>query len=345
MTDRNMKLSLCAFSLAFPLSMPVLACSETHVVEAGDSVFSIAETRFGSAAQWNEIAALNTALAKGRLDLKAGQVLQLPCPDEIVARAAGPELFEQGSSGIRIVTGTDFAPFTDLDWPAQGMLTEIVTAAFDHMPDDLPYEITWENDWSQHLYPLVDETKVDMSFPWFRPDCATMPDHGRCVDFHFSEPLVNLVILLFARADDPIKFEEDRDLVGRTLCRPAGYFTHDLERPDRRWLSQGLIDLRRPDTPEGCFELLIRGEVDAVAMNEFQGMQTLAEMGLEADVAPLKQPLSEEALHVVISKKHWRGTTHMYRFDAGLRTLKQTAEYSEIVNRHLAHFWETIEKK
>lgn len=319
------------------------ACDETHIVQTGETVFSVAETRLGGAAYWQEITALNATFQGGTLDVKPGQVLQLPCVDEIVARAAGPEALAPPADRLRIATGTDFAPFTDLDWPAQGMLTEIVTAAFAQAPGAVPYEISWENDWSQHLYPLVDEVRVDMSFPWFRPDCAATPDHARCADFHFSEPLVDLVILLFSRTDAPIKFERDRDLVGRTLCRPAGYFTHDLDRPDRRWLAQGIVDLKRPDTPEGCFELLMQGEVDAVAMNEFLGMRVISELGLGDDVAPMKRPLSEEALHVVISKKHWRGTAHLYRFDAGLRALKQTPEYSDIVNRHLAHFWKTIE--
>ena len=224
------------------------------------------------------------------------------------------------------------------------MLTEIVKAAFDASPAAAPYTLNWENDWSQHLYPLLDETRFDMGFPWFKPDCAATPDHKRCVNFHFSEPLVDLVILLFSNNAAPLKFEKDRDLVGKTLCRPAGYFIHDLDRPGRKWLEQGVVDLKQPDTPEACFEMLIAGAVDAVAMNEFVGVQTMFDLGLEAQVTPLDMPLSEEALHVVISKSHWKGTTHLYRFNAGLRALKQTPKYNEIVNRHLAHFWEKIEK-
>ena len=335
---------LSAVSLVAAGTAPALACIEEYTVAAGDTVFSIAEARLGAAVAWTEIEALNPPLAKGQLDLRVGQALSLPCADEIVARASTVDMAEPPQDMIRLTTGTNYAPFTDLDWPAQGMLTEIVAAALDKTPEALPYSIEWENDWSKHLYPLVDEAQVDMSFPWFRPDCVATPDHERCVDFHFSEPLVDLVILLFARKDAGLTFEDDRDMVGRTLCRPAGYFTHDLDRPDRRWLSQGLITLRQPDTPQECFQLLVDGEVDAVALNEFLGVQTMFDMGLNDDVTPLARPLSEQALHVVISKTHWRGTAHLYRFDAGLRALKQSADYNEIVNRHLAHFWETIEK-
>jgi polar amino acid transport system substrate-binding protein len=45
---------------------------------------------------------------------------------------------------------------------------------------------------------------------------------------------------------------------------------------------------------------------------------------------------------VVITKKHWRGTTHLYRFNAGLAALKQSDRYNEIVSRHLNIFWDRL---
>ena len=86
----------------------------------------------------------------------------------------------------------------------------------------------------------------------------------------------------------------------------------------------------------------MRGEVDAVAVNEFLGVQKMFSLGLTDKVVPLPRPLSVEGLHVVISKTHWRGTTHLYRFNAGLAKLKQTDQYNEIVQRHLALFWDQI---
>jgi polar amino acid transport system substrate-binding protein len=191
--------------------------------------------------------------------------------------------------------------------------------------------------------PRLRAKEFDMGFPWFRPNCEVAGNTDeRCANFHFSDPLVDLVILLFARADAGFTFEQDADLVGRTLCRPEGYFTHDLDRPDRQWLSKGLITLRQPATPDDCFDLLIKGEVDAVALNEFLGVTKMFELGLTNEVVPLQRPLSVEGLHVIISKTHWRGTTHLYRFNAGLAKLKQSDRYNEIVSRHLAMFWDQI---
>ncbi|MEX0309672.1 MAG: transporter substrate-binding domain-containing protein [Tateyamaria sp.] len=330
------------------------ACQPSLVVAPGDTLFSIAEEQLGDLSRWSLIFYNNPDIQGGSLlDLPAGTVLSIPCPNTAPEApiVATPEptvtpdpkpLQTTTEAEIKLVTASNYAPFTDLDWPGQGMLTELVNAAFEATPNPLTYSIEWENDWSKHLFPMLDSKEFDMGFPWFKPDCNGNPGHERCANFHFSDPLVDLVILLFTRSDDPITFETDSDLHGKTLCRPAGYFTHDLDRADRRWISQGLITLKQPASPDDCFRMLVNEEVDAVALNEFLGVQKMFELDLTDRVAPLSRPVSIEGLHVLISKKHWRGTAHLYRFNAGLAKLKQTDRYNEIVSRHLALFWDQI---
>ncbi|WP_299150413.1 transporter substrate-binding domain-containing protein [uncultured Tateyamaria sp.] len=336
-----------------------VACAPSHVVGPGETLFSIAEEQLGDLSRWSLIFYNNPDIQGGSLlELPVGTVLAIPCPDATASTPVAkpepvvvPETFTpdptpllQDEAELRLITASNYAPFTDLDWPGQGMLTELVNAALEETPNPLTYSITWENDWSKHLFPMLDSKEFDMGFPWYKPDCAGNPTHERCANFHFSEPLVDLVILLFSRSDALLPFESDADLMGKTLCRPAGYFTHDLDRADRQWLSQGLITLAQPDSPDACFEMLMAGEVDAVALNEFLGVQKMFELGLTDKVAPLSRPLSVEGLHVLISKKHWRGTAHLYRFNAGLAKLKQTDRYNEIVSRHLALFWDQIKQ-
>ncbi|MEL6464013.1 MAG: transporter substrate-binding domain-containing protein [Pseudomonadota bacterium] len=331
-----------------------MACEPAFTVKEGDTLFSIAEEELGDLSLWSHIFYNNPAVQNGSLlDLPVGTILSIPCPDgaaqgpapaapALIVQADPKPLQQEAEAEIKLVTASNYAPFTDLDWPGQGMLTELVNAAFEATPNPLTYSIEWENDWSKHLFPMLDSKAFDMGFPWFKPDCDGNPSNERCANFHFSDPLVDLVILLFARSDDPLPFEVDSDLHGKTLCRPAGYFTHDLDRADRRWLTDGLVTLKQPPTPDDCFAMLIAGEVDAVALNEFLGVQKMFEMGLTEQVAPLSRPLSVEGLHVLISKTHWRGTAHLYRFNAGLAKLKQSDRYNEIVSRHLALFWDQI---
>lgn len=318
-------------------------CDLLHTVASGDTVFTIAQQYYADHTRWSAIYYGNQDSLGGTLfDLTPGMQLRVPCIDGEDDTADATPLRRDGGAEMVLLTGSDYAPFTDRDWVGEGMVTELVNAALELMPQPVTYEIVWEDDWSQHLFPMLDEQTADMGFPWLRPNCEETPSDERCANFHFSEPLVEMLVMLFVRSDAPIPFTVDADLHGRTLCRPKGYFTHDLERADRQWLTNGLVTLVQADDPDACFELLMLGEVDAVTVNEFLGLTKISELGLTGLVQPLDRPLSIEGLHLVISKRHFRGTAFLYRFNAGLAELKASARYDEIVSRHLGLFWEQV---
>lgn len=327
------------------LSQPVLAqseCSQEHVLKPGETLLSVAEKYYGDRSRWSVIYYANeSALAGNLIDIPEGIRLKVPCIKKISKPDPTPLL--QKDAGIRFLTGSNYAPFTDKNWPGQGMITELINAAMEESPSPVPFSITWEDDWSKHLFPLLDNKEYDMGFPWLKPDCEADPENERCANFHFSDPIFKILVLLYVPFDKPVKFTKDRDLEGKTLCRPKGYFTHDLDRKGRKWLTKKLIKLVQPDSPEDCFNLLVKGKVDAVTLNEFLGWRKIQEMGLKGKVVTAQRPISSESLHVIISKRHWRGTTHLYRFNAGLKKLKQTKRYEEIVSRHLGIFWGGLE--
>lgn len=185
----------------------------------------------------------------------------------------------------------------------------------------------------------------DLGFPRLRPDYEAdpqneHPQNERCVNFHFSDPVFYILVRLYTKADTA--FEFDADVLGTTLCRPSEYFTHDLDSADRQWLANELVPLVQAESPDACFQLLMAGDVDAVTVtvNELLGAAKIKEMGVSSKVEPLTRPVSSQSLHVIISKRRWRGTTNLYRFNAGLEKLKQTARYDENVSRLLDVFWE-----
>ncbi len=334
-------LTLLAFCAA-PLAAQAQSCNTQYMVQGGDTIFSIAETVYGDPEKWTLLYYSNEDLLKSKVfQVTPGDTLFIPC--EAGTQAADATPLQQDNAELKLVTGSNFAPFTHTEWPGQGMVTEVVNAALEAMPDPVTYSVRWENDWSRHLFPLLDEKQFDMGFPWYKPDCISTPDNERCANFHFSDPLVEVLVLLFVREGSGFRYEDDADVIGKTSCRPKGYFTHDLDRPGREWISKGLIRLVQADTPQACFQDLMRGTVDAVTVNVFLGATTIDELGLRGQVLPLDKPLSVEGLHVVISKKHWRGTTHLYRFNAGLAALKESDRYAQIVSKHLGIFWDKLQ--
>lgn len=315
-------------------------CDVTYKVQPGDTLFSIAEQHYEDREKWTLIYYSNQDALGGIDSLAPGLDVYIPCPADHAEPDATP--LRQAGAGMVLLTGGNYAPFVDKSWPGEGMVTELVNAALELSPSPVPYEVVWEGDWGQHLFPLLDDKTYDMGFPWLKPDCTELPENELCARFHFSEPLMDLPIMLFKREDSALIYDSDADIPGRTLCRPAGYFTHDLDRADRRWLSEGKITLVQPDSPEACFEALMQGEVDAVTVNVFLGATKIVTMGLRGRVVPIDRPLSRENLYVVISKTHWRGTTHLYRINAGLEALRESGRYQEIVNKHLEIFWDRL---
>lgn len=338
-----LKVSVTAFArwmLALPLAAlaPNLAsanCDLNYTVQPGDTFYSIAEAHYGDRQHWTLLYYANQNHSGGPAILP-GREIYVPCNASSTTPDATP--LRQDDADLKLLTGNDYAPFTDQGLPGDGMVTELVNAAMELTPSPVSYSLTWVDDWSQHLFPLIDEKKFDMGFPWLKPDCDSDPSNKRCVNFHFSEPLMLMPIMLFARQDNQFKFENDDDILGKSLCRPKGYFTHDLDSADRRWISDNKITFVAGDTPSACFQMVADGTVDAATINLFTGASTILNMGLRNQIVPLEKPVSEQGLHVVISKRHWRGTAHLYRINAGLDALRKDGRYQEIVARHMEHF-------
>lgn len=325
--------------MAAPLSAQI--CNVDYKVQPLDTLFSIAQVHYGDHEKWALIYYANQdQLAGAFLQLKPGTSLHIPCEGGDTTPDATPLL--QADAEMTLLTGGNYAPFTDRNWPGNGLVTELVNAALELAPQPVPYAIAWEDDWSKHLFPLLDNKTYDMGFPWLKPDCDSDPDHERCANFLFSEPLFLLPIMLFKASGSDFVFNSDDDIVGSTLCRPRGYFTHDLDRAGRRWLRDGKITLTQAESPEACFALLVAGKVDAVSVNLFLGAGKIVELGLRDQVEALERPLSEEGLHVIISKRHWRGTTFLYRLNAGLEALRASGRYKDIVSKHLEIFWQKL---
>ncbi len=327
----------------FAAPLQAQTCDTTYTTAEGDTFFSLAETHYGDLEKWSLIYYANQAMSlSAQVAIPAGSELYIPCLPGAEPRADATPL-QRADAELRFLTGSNYAPFTDKTWPGEGLITELVNAIMEETPNPVPYAVEWQDDWSEHLFPLLDEGKYDMGFPWLKPDCAADPANERCANFHFSDPLFEMPIQLFVKADADFVFDSDADVEGKILCRPKGYYTHDLDANGRNWIKEGKITLITPDSPDACFEALLTGEVDAVPENLFLGAAKIKAMGLRGKVKPLERPLSTETLHVIVSKKHWRGTTFLYRINAGLAAAKAKGRYDEIVTRHLAVFMEGLQ--
>jgi len=340
---------------------PVTAqtCGGTYTVGQGDSLSVIADALYKDAGKWTAIHQTNIGAIGADPDaIGVGQQLSISCIDglpvgldsapilpvratvspvqaPLQASVAGPP-----NQKIRIVTGDDFAPFTDRSLENGGLLADVVTVAMQAVVPDGGFGIHWINDWAAHLDPILSENMADMSFPWGRPDCVGDPRQDRCVSYLFSDPMFEYLVPLFVDKDRPVIFAEDADIEGRTLCRPAGLPTDMLDQSGRNWLRDGKVTLVTPRTVAGCFERLVAGDVDAVVINEFTGRAAIKELGLRARVDVVKgRPVSITGLHVMIAKAHPNADALLKTVNDGLGRIQASGQYQAIVNAHMSRIW------
>ncbi len=312
------------------------ACQSQYTVRPNDTIFSIARNNLGDSIHWPLILDSNPELMGTSLvDGQQGMILTIPCmdlPDEVVA-PTNNKLIE-----IKLLTSAHYAPFADQATPNQGLMIELVEAALDAAPSQRDFSITWEDNWSQHLDPLLSQHRFDMGFPWPRPNCDAQPTGTMCQEFIFSEPLISLPINLFVKAEDEQRYQTNTDIVGKSVCRPQGFSTFDLDGSKRGWIRNNKIALVTGVDFADCFNKLHTGNVDAVFANLVVGAKSILNLGLRYKVIALEQPVSEQELYVIVSKQHPQAATYISQFNTGLKTLRDNGNYEELVSRYYNDF-------
>ncbi|MEM6619662.1 MAG: transporter substrate-binding domain-containing protein [Pseudomonadota bacterium] len=335
-------------------------CGGVYRVKSGDSLSLIADGLYKDASKWTAIHQSNIAdIGQNPNRIRVGQELRLACIDGLPVGLEGGTTAAQAAAistqnaarptapvvpatqrALRLLTGDDYAPFTDRSLPNGGLYTDVVDAAMRNNPTGAGYKIYWVNDWAAHLDTLIYDGVVDMGFPWIRPDCDQLPDNWRCNHLVFSEPMFEILVLLFVDKSRPFTFATDNNVNGNRLCRPKGYSKHVFDQNGRNWLKDGKMELVSPLTVANCFEMLVAGEVDAVAMNEFTGRAAVADLDLRDRVDVDATPLTIDGLHVVISKEHPQSGELLALVNDSLKTIKGSGEYQQIIDTHMSRIWE-----
>lgn len=333
-------------------------CGGSYTVQRGDSLSLIADKMYKNAGKWTAIHSNNIAsIGDNPNSIRVGMRLRLSCiegmprgleggqPVEVVARAAAvPLVSVPGTAATRqkinILTGSDFAPFTDKSLPAGGVLAEVVQAAMEAAAPEQGFAVHWVDDWASHHEPLLSNALLDIGFPWFQPDCEAQPDTYRCQNLHFSESMFEVLMLLFVDKNRPMAFNTDADMAGKRLCRPKGYSTFMFDHKGRNWLRDGVIELKVGNTPGDCLEMVLDGQADAAVLNEFLGRQKIAEMGLKGEIEVARgKPISIDGNHMVVHKSHPNGPELLAVFEQGLETIKDNGTYQRIIDEHMTRIW------
>lgn len=347
-------------------------CGAEYTIKEGETLGQIAARVYGDPSQWTVIFYSNQdRLGSNTSLLVPGLSIRLPCigrrsapaqaaPPPTVTQQQSPSTPSASSEGhflissmvhrIEFLTADGYPPYTGRALEHGGMITNLLSSAMNLVKQDakgqLDYGISWVNDWAAHLNPLLLTRAFDVGFPWDKPDCqntAELPVSARfrCERFFFSNPIYEVVTVLYVRNDSRIKSLSTEEIDGTTICRPVGYSVYELDHHGRNWLKDKKIALIRPQTVEECFRLVANGTADGVAVAELVGQSTSRALGLEKQLRSLEPPVALTTLHVVVSKTHPHARTLLYYINTAMGKLRQSGEYDRIIERHLSRYWES----
>jgi polar amino acid transport system substrate-binding protein len=338
-------------ALATTAQAQSLECGATYKVASGDSLSRIADNAYGSASDFQIIYTANSStIGSNPGIILIGMELDIPCLDaDIVASTANADaittikttetLPTPKSDVIRVVAGGNWAPFLSEEQAQGGMLTEIVNVALDNAENDPEYRIDFINDWGAHLQPLISDHRYDFSLAWFQPNCDIVDRLGdgskfRCNNLMWSETLFEQILGYYTRAGEATPASH-KDMMGKTICRPAGYSTFMLEEHN---LVEPNVTMVRAPSPQECFVGLADGSYDVVALAVDTSDGVISSEGLKGKVV-YNEPLSQVlTLHAVISNTNPNAEAYLKTLDDSLLKMKASGEWFNIVRRHLSDF-------
>jgi polar amino acid transport system substrate-binding protein len=357
-------LMLCALSC---IGAQAQTCGMDYIVREGDSLTQIAARAYGKPWQWAIIFYANQDRLGSNASLMVpGLAIRIPClsgegregrSNVATTEATLPPprpaslVLSTMVNRIEFLTADGEAPFTGRSLSNGGMLTHILSTAMNLITEEsrgrFNYGVSWVNDWSAHLSPLLVMRTFDVGFPWSRPDCenALSLDHEsklQCQRFFFSDPLQEVLTLAFVRKDSPIDPSRDDDIIGRTVCRPTKYGIFELDQGGRNWVKDGKITLIRAQSTEECFRLLDAGSVEVVIASDLAARAEISNLGIVDRVRISDRPIAISTLHAIVAKTHPNSRTILYYINTAVGRLKESGDYDRIVEEHLQRFWESV---
>ncbi|MGI9391790.1 MAG: hypothetical protein ACR2O1_17170 [Boseongicola sp.] len=306
-------------------------------VKQGDTLRAITMAAYGHE-QFRMIYGENrTEIGRNPNLITIGLVLRLPCLDGSMPQGAAPAVIPNDDT-ISFVTANGYLPYTDESLNHRGLFTHLVTNAMFRASPETPLEIVFVNDWSAHLETLLPRQAFDASFPWTRPGCETQGtltsiELYACQNFAYSDPFYEIVDGFFALPGSGFESVADfRDLQGASICRPEGYPTGHLE---ENGLMPPEVTLLQPASTYSCFDLLVSGKADVVALDTRTGDRVLSDMGLTFQVAENLRLFSIQPLRVALHNSNPNTADLIKDLNAGLKIMHETGEWASIVSEGL----------
>jgi polar amino acid transport system substrate-binding protein len=193
--------------------------------------------------------------------------------------------------------------------------------------------------------PPLTEATTDVALPVEGADCEqpnalTQSLAVLCDNAVFSDPLLQIVVALFAPAGSTFKFDTDEGIVGKTICVAQDHDVSALNGGGRSWVSLKRVSVLRSSTLLDCVAAVQGQAAHAFAASDLEGRFLLTRLGLAQAFAMQARPLATRGVHAVVSRDNAKADELIGAINRGLKQLKQSGAYASMVQTHLARLWD-----
>jgi ABC-type amino acid transport substrate-binding protein len=237
------------------------------------------------------------------------------------------------------------APLAEPQLPAGGLIPELLRSSLSKARPGggrSEIELRWAT--AAPVKSLLSDDTIDISLPWDGADCERPNDLMQasavlCDNALYSDPIFEVVVGLFTRADSKFTFATDESILGKSICISGDQDVSPLNGQGRDWISQKRVAAVRKPTLLDCASAVQTQEADAFVASDLEGRYVLDRVGLSRDFRMLERPLGIRGVHVVAAREHVQSSELISAVNRGLKQLKETDAYAAIVRTHLMRLW------
>ena len=228
---------------------------------------------------------------------------------------------------LKLVTGNDYAPFSDETLPNRGMATELVELVVQEMghASDIRF-LPWKRGYAATI-----RGEFVATFPYIRTA-------EREQDYLFSDPLNHVATRVFVAHDSTLRYQTVQDLVGKTACNTLGSsHPKSLE----KLMLEGKVARQSPRDLSSCFGMLRLGRVDFVAINDLTGWGVIRKTyGSHEGFKAIGPPVEMVGQHLMVPRGNPLAEKFLATFNQAMASLEKRGLLKEVRDRHLKAFLE-----
>ncbi len=325
------------------------ACSN-YTVTDGDTLATIAIAAYGTS-NYQPIFNANRNVITNPGQLEPGLVLSLPCEDgslpngqtaqDLIAaeeeRNASNRVSNVYEPPIKVVTGSNWAPFADEGLNGGGFIVRLATTALNRAGNSRDYSVSFVNDWSSHLDTLLPLGAFDVSAAWYIPDCSNKDyewseqTEKRCTQFDSTVSVYDTVVGFYTLPESEFaKATTFAEFKGARLCRMEGWFTHDLE---EQGVYEPNITMVRPVSATECMDAVLTGTADIASFEVQLAADAMAEMGLSPnDIVENPFVNTFSSLRFITHRTNPYGRQYIAMLNRGLNEMRESGEWYAVIS-------------